>query len=247
LDTNRVFTSLSLFALLQEPLSSFIMALSTFVGSVGCFVRIQSFLDSDVRADKRHKLYLYDSSWSPQSSIGCAEKENSAKRETQYSDNQVNTAISYTRNAISVKDGDFGWKTNDKPILSGINVEVPAGKLTMIVGPVGCGKTTLLKAFLGELNIMRGSVQISSSEIAFCDQTPWLMNGTVRQSIIAFSGGDERWYQLVLKACALEQDIDQLPKGDLTTIGSKGIALSGGQCQRIVRWSGTHLVLIGSC
>ena len=80
---------------------------------------------------------------------------------------------------------------------------------------------------------MEGSVHVSNTDVAFCDQTPWHMNGTVRDSIIAFSHPDERWYQKVLEVCALKQDLTQLPRGDLSIIGSKGIVLSGGQSQRV--------------
>jgi ABC-type bacteriocin/lantibiotic exporter with double-glycine peptidase domain len=164
------------------------------------------------------------------------EKEGASKQEGKLMTNHVAT-VPFEGNAVVVKNGAFGYDTSKEPILSGINVEVPAGKFTMIVGPVGCGKSTLLKAILGEVSIMEGTVEILNTEVAYCDQTPWHMNGTVRDSIIAFSGTDEPWYKQVLEACALEQDLGQLPKGDLTTIGSKGIVLSGGQSQRIV--SGT--------
>jgi ATP-binding cassette subfamily C (CFTR/MRP) protein 1 len=215
LDTNRVFTSLSLFVLLQEPITSFVMSLSTFVGSVGCFARIQAFLEADARVDARTKMVEGGDS----SSSSSSSHDDSGSEKTPL--------------AIAVRDGAFGYDRTKEPILSGINAEVPAGKFTMIVGPVGCGKSTLLKAVLGEVAVLQGSVQVVSREIAYCDQTPWHMNGTVRDSIIAFSGVDEPWYREVLRACALEQDLGQLPRGDQTTIGSKGIVLSGGQSQRI--------------
>ena len=59
------------------------------------------------------------------------------------------------------------------------------------------------------------------------------MNGTVRESIMAFSEADDRWYSTVVKACALTEDLRQMQLGDSTRIGSKGVALSGGQSQRI--------------
>jgi ATP-binding cassette subfamily C (CFTR/MRP) protein 1 len=230
LDTTRVFTSLSLFALLQEPLSSFIMSLATFVGSVGCFVRIQAFLQSDVREDHRMVDHGKDSGWS---------SDNSSEGKT--SNEHKGSTVGLRRidnnmasgNAVTIKDGSFGWDSSKSPTLPDISLDVPAGKFTLIVGPVGSGKSTLLKAILGEVAMRSGAIQVSASEIAYCDQTPWHMNGTVRDSIIAFSGEDERWYQLVVRACALEEDFRQLPRGDGTQIGSKGIALSGGQSQRI--------------
>lgn len=81
---------------------------------------------------------------------------------------------------------------------------------------------------------MEGSIQISNPEIAYCDQNPWHMNASMRQSIIGISPMDETWYMSVLRACALEEDLKLLPKGDRIIIGSSGIALSGGQSQRIV-------------
>jgi ABC-type bacteriocin/lantibiotic exporter with double-glycine peptidase domain len=60
------------------------------------------------------------------------------------------------------------------------------------------------------------------------------MNATIRESIVAMSSFDKEWYTSVVRACALVQDFEQLPRGDETVIGSKGIALSGGQSQRIV-------------
>jgi len=137
--------------------------------------------------------------------------------------------------AIVVTDGAFGWDKMDLPLLQEINMTVPREKFTIVVGPVGCGKSTLLKAILGEVPTLQGSIQISFSDIAFCDQTPWHMNGTVQESIIGVSPFEEAWYSTVVYACALNEDFLQLSKGDQTPIGSKGISLSGGQSQRIVR------------
>lgn len=206
------------------------------MGSIGSFVRIQSFLSTDVRVDGRAIQYDNNKNMSPlnsrSSSSGHGEKSSSSKEEPSPLRDTLPKG-SLNDHAVVVESGSFGYDTTKKPILSEINVHVPEGKLTLVVGPVGSGKSTLLKAFLGEVAIVSGSVKISSSEIAYCDQSPWLMNGTVRDSIIAFSPVDERWYQQVLDACALREDLLQLLRGDLTTIGSKGIVLSGGQSQRI--------------
>ena len=237
LDTTRVFTSLTLFALMQEPLSSFIMSMSTFIGSVGCFGRIQKFLDMDVRIDTRIKpTHLHDGSYSSSQTLSVSQESDLKKDEADLETLlKQNATFSPNSEAITVQNGNFGWDPQKPPILSDINLSVPKGRLTMLVGPVGCGKSTLLKALLGEVATLAGSVQVSSAEIAFCDQTPWHMNETVRQSIIAVSEVDERWYLSVVRACVLDEDLRQLPRGDQTTIGSKGIALSGGQSQRIVR------------
>ena len=236
LDTTRVYTSLTLFALLQEPLSSFIMSLSTFIGSVGCFTRIQAFLETDVRVDSRIKPTEYrEDSYPSSQTLSVSQGSDIKVEEITFKTTEKQTAAFLSDfDAITVQNGSFGWETEIAPLLSGINITVPRGKLTMLVGPVGCGKSTLLKALLGEVALMDGAIHVSTSEIAYCDQTPWHMNGNVQQSIVAVSELDERWYMSVIRACALDEDLRQLPRGDQTMIGSKGIALSGGQSQRIV-------------
>ncbi|KAF5023770.1 hypothetical protein F66182_4163 [Fusarium sp. NRRL 66182] len=230
LDTNRMFTSLSLFALLQDPLSSFVTALSSLMGSVGSFARIQSFLSTHVRVDDRiiQDGSKTDGSLVSKSSSSDQEKDSPPpEKQPELRDEALGGS------SVVLKAASFGYDATKKPTMANIDAEVPLGKLTLVVGPVGSGKSTLLKAILGEVGVMAGSVHISNSEMAYCDQTPWHMNGTVRDSIIAFSRVDERWYRQVLEACALEQDLAQLPKRDLSTIGSKGIVLSGGQSQRV--------------
>lgn len=236
-----MFTSLSLFALLTEPLGNLIMSLATFAGSIGSFDRIQAFLDQEARVDHRQK---------PAEQLLGSSLQNSHKdlssQTSEVSTEKVDMTLSLkpeqdaatSADAIVVQDGSFGWDKDKEPILQSVDMTVPREKLTMLVGPVGCGKSTLLKALLGEVPAMKGTVSITSSEIAYCDQTPWHTNGSIRESIIAVSEYDERWYATVIHACALDQDLRHLPRGDQTQIGSNGIALSGGQSQRIVsyRW-----------
>jgi ABC-type bacteriocin/lantibiotic exporter with double-glycine peptidase domain len=104
----------------------------------------------------------------------------------------------------------------------------------MLVGPVGSGKSSLLKAILGETTSSMGNVSLDASEVAFCDQTPWVMNATIRANIIAESKGyDSAWFETVINACDLTIDLGRLPEGDLTQVGEQGVKLSGGQKQRI--------------
>lgn len=240
LDTSKVFTSLSLFALLAEPLSSLIMAMSAFAGSLGCFGRIQVFLQTPEHEDKRIKPFQYDtdngqssqSDTSASDSLGWSEKSSQSR----LASGKGKTVMSFPGNHadfISVEDGSFGWDLEKEALLSSIQMGVPQGRLTMIVGPVGCGKTTLLKALLGEVPALSGTIKLFAGDVSYCDQSPFHMNGTLRDSITAFSEYDERWFHTVLEACALDEDLRQMPLGDQTRIGSKGIALSGGQSQRL--------------
>ncbi|KMP02660.1 canalicular multispecific organic anion transporter 1 [Coccidioides immitis RMSCC 2394] len=244
LDFARVFTSLSLFALLSEPLQSLILALVTFLGSVGCFSRIQQFLDKPSRVDPRHKpMDIPDDIMDSSQSFPATEHNSMTTEKT-----RVSSALSVAKlsfpfkdapqpladgDVVTIQDGSFGWDPDKQPLLREISLSIPREKLTMIVGPVGCGKSTLLKAILGEVPCMGGRVDVATLNMAYCDQTAWHMNESIRDSITAVSGFDEQWYTTVLRACSLEEDLQQLPRGDRTIVGSKGIALSGGQSQRI--------------
>jgi len=78
--------------------------------------------------------------------------------------------------------------------------------------------------------------------MAFCAQTPWLVNKSIQQNILGQSLFDATWYTEVVRACALVEDFGSYPAGDRTLVGSKGITLSGGQKQRIVRLSNFAMV-----
>uniref|UniRef100_A0A4W5RGT7 ATP-binding cassette, sub-family C (CFTR/MRP), member 8 n=1 Tax=Hucho hucho TaxID=62062 RepID=A0A4W5RGT7_9TELE len=144
--------------------------------------------------------------------------------------------------------GYFTW-TDGTPTLSNVDIKVPFGQLTMIVGQVGCGKSSLLLAALGEMQRVSGTVtwNIPTSDkdaagdgdiqkrgsVAYASQKPWLLNATLVENITFEMPMIKPRYKAVIEACSLQPDIDILPQGDQTEIGERGIILSGGQRQRI--------------
>ncbi|KAG8438542.1 hypothetical protein GDO86_004924 [Hymenochirus boettgeri] len=137
--------------------------------------------------------------------------------------------------AIKVNNGSFSWGTG-LATLSNIDIQIPTGQLTMIVGQVGCGKSSLLLAILGEMQSLDGRVcwnNKSRNAVAYAGQKPWLLNATVEENITFGSSFNKQRYKAVIDACSLQLDIDLLPFGDQTEIGERGINLSGGQRQRI--------------
>ncbi|SCO11054.1 related to multidrug resistance-associated protein [Fusarium fujikuroi] len=117
-------------------------------------------------------------------------------------------------------------------LLTNINLQISPGTLNMLVGRVGCGKSSLLRTIIGELIPSEGTVKTQDS-LAYCDQVPWLRNTTIRENVVGLSPMDDKWLSTVLHACALEEDLHQLPQGQETIVGSGGVALSGGQKQRV--------------
>ncbi|XP_061077612.1 ATP-binding cassette sub-family C member 8 isoform X3 [Conger conger] len=174
---------------------------------------------------------------------------------------------------IKIISGYFTW-TDGAPTLSNVDIKIPFGQLTMIVGQVGCGKSSLLLAALGEMQKISGSVTWNSQpnqdsegeesptekdtagegdirkrgSVAYASQKPWLLNATVVENIIFEMPLNKQRYKTVIDACSLQPDIDILPQGDQTEIGERGIILSGGQRQRIsvarALYQQTHVVFL---
>eukprot|EP00731_Ephydatia_muelleri_P034922 Em0086g6a len=121
----------------------------------------------------------------------------------------------------------------NKLSLNNINLEVTlSAPLLAVVGPVGSGKSTLLQCLLGELKPIEGTV-VLKGKISYASQDPWVFSGTVRDNILFGSHFDKSWYHTVVEACALSKDIEQLPHGDFTLVGERGVSLSGGQKARV--------------
>ncbi|XP_036593137.1 canalicular multispecific organic anion transporter 1 isoform X2 [Trichosurus vulpecula] len=134
--------------------------------------------------------------------------------------------------AIQLHDASFTWDRSIEPAVKNMTLDIKTGQLVAVVGTVGCGKSSLMSAILGEMEPIHGRVNIKGS-IAYVPQQSWIQNGTVKDNILFGSPLDEKRYQQVLEACALLPDLKILPGGDRTEIGEKGINLSGGQKQRI--------------
>uniref|UniRef100_A0A8C4VBS7 Multidrug resistance-associated protein 1 n=2 Tax=Falco tinnunculus TaxID=100819 RepID=A0A8C4VBS7_FALTI len=137
-----------------------------------------------------------------------------------------------TEGCIVVKNATFSWSKNDPPSLNCINFTVPEGSLVAVVGQVGCGKSSLLSALLGEMEKKEGYVVVKGS-VAYVPQQAWVQNATLEDNILFGREKNESRYKRVIEACALLPDIEILPTGDKTEIGEKGVNLSGGQKQRV--------------
>ncbi|KAF4958905.1 hypothetical protein FSARC_10903 [Fusarium sarcochroum] len=220
LDTTKVFTSLAFLMLLTNPLSQIFTSIPELVSGIACIGRIQAFLECETRHDFRR--VLSDRKQNP--NIDETEAETGSSETETHSDSTM----------ISIKNGNFGWK-EDVFVLRGINAQINKSSLTMVVGPVGSGKSTFCKTLLGEIPFSQGNVTLSMRcpRIGFCEQTAFLCNGTIRDNILGFSLYDEKRYASVIQATALSLDFAKLSQGDLTNVGSDGITLSGGQKQRV--------------
>lgn len=176
---------------------------------------------------------------------------------------------------IGFQNATFSWGGKEAPgdeassafRLMDMDIKFEMGKLNIIAGPTGCGKTSLLMALLGEMTLIKGKVFLPggysredvhpdpetglTESVAYCAQQAWLVNANIKDNILFAAPLDEKRYKDVLVACALERDLEILDDGDETLVGEKGITLSGGQKQRVslarALYSNSRHVLLDDC
>ncbi|TIA94369.1 hypothetical protein E3P81_00118 [Wallemia ichthyophaga] len=149
------------------------------------------------------------------------------------------------KNATLVYEGDGSQGF----ALRKFNLDFPVSKFSVVAGPVGSGKTSLLDSLLGELSLIDGRVFMPCSmnadevvtdertglkdAVAYAPQAPFLLSTTIKENILFGSPFNKNRYDKVLKACALLPDLALFDDGDETEVGEKGTTCSGGQKARI--------------
>ncbi|ENH72073.1 Multidrug resistance-associated protein 1 [Fusarium oxysporum f. sp. cubense race 1] len=237
MDAGVVFSGLALFMLLRTPLQALPTALSAIADARAALERLALFmLASDVDPDSP--------SSSPQTSFGYSGEEEEASDVViriedatfAYHDDAQLLAAEEEKDALQNQSESKAISQSQRLWLDSLLVK--RNQLVCIVGAVASGKTSVLKALLGDMHLIQArsyqlSLTTSSSQIALAPQTAWLLSETVRENIVFGRPLDLAWYDEVLTRCCLHQDMKALPDGDMTVVGENGVSLSGGQKQRI--------------
>ena len=139
---------------------------------------------------------------------------------------------------VGLQIDDLGFSAAvDQPILRNISLELQAGQSLAIVGPVGAGKTVLLRLLLSEYAASSGTMRWSGSpRFAYCPQETFIASGTLRDNLTLYGEGEhlsDAHTQRALQLASLSQEVNQWPAGLDTEIGERGLNLSGGQKQRL--------------
>ena len=163
-----------------------------------------------------------------------------------YAETEIND-ISNAENAIEVSNLQFKYSENDPLILKNVSFKIPVNQSVAIIGPTGCGKTTLLHVLLGVFHQTEGEIKVMGQNL-----DPLGLNfvrdqiGTVLQDDILFAGSiaenicffdstpNLEWMNECAEIAAIHQDILKMPMGYQTLVGDIGNMLSGGQKQRII-------------
>ena len=154
-----------------------------------------------------------------------------------------NAKVLETDGHVELKDVSFRYLP-DRPLIEGLDLDVKPGQRIAIVGPTGCGKTTLINLLMRFYDVNGGSIEVAGNDIRSLTraslrgsygmvlQETWLRAGTVRENI-AYGKPDATEEEIVAAAKAAHADsfIRRLPKGYDTIIAEDGGNISQGQKQ----------------
>ncbi|HEX7005111.1 MAG TPA: ABC transporter ATP-binding protein [Trueperaceae bacterium] len=125
-----------------------------------------------------------------------------------------------------------------------VSFELERGAFTVVTGPVGSGKSTLIRALLGLLPATSGTVSWNGVKVedpatffvpprsAYTPQVPRLFSDSLRENLLLGSTSDPLAVEEALNLAVLREDVARLERGLDTPVGSRGVKLSGGQVQR---------------
>ncbi|KAI6165738.1 ABC protein [Pisolithus thermaeus] len=246
-NTAVIFSSLSLFQLLRQPMMYMPRSLAAIPDAASALERLSDIFHAELIANE---TMVIDNSQEDAILIRDAtfEWESSEQIDQSVPDISSRGGRGGARGGRGGRSGGRGGRkgghaktgkekdelSSDMPAfkVQGINLAIPRGCLAAIVGPVGSGKSSLLQGIVGEMRKVSGHVSVGG-KVAYCSQTAWIQNATLRENVLFGQPFDEERYWRVIELSCLLPDLELLPDGDLTEIGERGINLSGGQKQRI--------------
>ena len=242
-----IFSSLALFNSIRVPLNMLPLVIGQVTDAVSSVQRIQDFLLAEDEKDEAIwdseskdaiKLDSASFTWEKGLDMGNEGEIDATKDAKQLKADQKATKKAKRESKRMSKNKD--QEKHDSQVqaeeriftVNNLDFSVGRDELVAVIGGVGSGKTSLLAALAGDMRKTGGTMTLGSTR-AFCPQSAWIQNASVKENILFGQDYRRKWYNGVIDACALRPDLDMLPGGDLTEIGEKGITVSGGQKQRL--------------
>ena len=178
-----------------------------------------------------------------QNALACAGRIFELIDEPRYAPDKENApALTDVEGNIDLDNVEFSY-TPDRELIKGLNLHAKKGQRIAIVGPTGCGKTTIINLLMRFYDVNGGTIRIDGKEIrdvtrkSLCGsygmvlQDTWLLHGTIRDNIRMGREATDDEVIAAAKAAHAHSFIRRLPKGYDTVISDDGGALSAGQRQ----------------
>ena len=161
-------------------------------------------------------------------------------------DHQDALDINIKNSTIEFKNINFKYNLEEKNVLKNINIHMPGGKMTSLVGHSGSGKSTLLKLiarfydaqsgdiFIDEQSIYKTKIKSLRNQISLVSQDTTLFDDTIKNNIAyAKKNASDEEIIAASRFSYSHEFIERLPNGYETIIGENGVRLSGGEKQRL--------------
>ncbi|VDM49698.1 unnamed protein product [Toxocara canis] len=238
LTAERIFVAMALYNACRFPVTLFVpFALQFLFEARVSLRRIQTFLELEEYEDLEKSIGSVNGNISSKHGRGSDEDEKVPLKLNSADSNVKEVVHNIAKDETHVELKNFtAFQSDDlsdaSTAVKNVSLSARPGQLIAIVGPVGCGKSSLLSSILRETRRVSGSMMVSG-RIAYACQDAWIFSGTVRENILFGEAYDEKRYQEAIRVCALAKDLIQLSNGDRTLVGDRGHSLSGGQKARI--------------
>ncbi len=157
----------------------------------------------------------------------------------------ADTPVRFCSHNIEFRDVSYSYHEGEE-VLHNINLSIPEGSFTALVGPSGSGKSTIAKLIAGFWDVEEGSITMGGNDlrsipleqlydqIAYVSQDTWLFDDTVMNNIrMGKTGASDEEIRRVAKLSGCSDFIEALPDGYDTYVGRGGTHLSGGERQRL--------------
>ncbi|CAK1552104.1 unnamed protein product [Leptosia nina] len=235
LTTVNIFAGLALFNQLTIPLLILPVTVLMVIQAMVSTRRLQDFLDLPESNNLKDEIYIKNSEFNDDF-LDSIENPLSEKEEHDVNSVENNSVVQEKTYdyLVRFRNAIYSWGTKDNPSLEIEDLDIPTGKLIMVIGSSGSGKSSLLSAILGEMQLEQGKVDFNGpTSTWFAGQPPWLLDWSIKDNILMGSSWCATRYMRIVRATGLRPDLQLLPDGDNTILGSYGSPLSGGQRVRV--------------
>ncbi|KAK0518167.1 hypothetical protein OC842_007873, partial [Tilletia horrida] len=229
LDTPTAFTALALFNILGGPISFLPIVITSLAETYTSLKRVENFLEEEDVPESVQSALIHPSTPFDER-LGCdsatfrwrlkaAKKDGAPVTEQKKKTGAFSRLTStFRRRKNASKDakkaGDDEEQDEElKPFeLVDVSLSCPVGKLTLVCGATGSGKSSLLSALLGEMDLVEGKVHLPkqphwvnpvtglNGRVAYCSQTPWLVSQSIKDNILFGSPFEQDRYDQVIEA-----------------------------------------------